>query len=103
MTQYGKNDRAGERGAASPCGQLHQTCAPGLKPSLAGGKSRNEGGKPSFASFGQSSDGQTQAGLLLAPVGTPWLEEKFTRLAMFGGSDDMFAFSAAIAKVATRP
>ncbi len=28
-------------------------------------------GEPSFASL-SSSDGQTQAGLLLAPVGTPW-------------------------------
>ncbi len=44
IDQCGKNDRAGERGAAPSCGQLHQACAPGFSPSLAGGELRNEEG-----------------------------------------------------------
>ncbi len=45
-TQYGKNDRTGERGAAPPPERLRRACAPGFSPSLAGGQSRNEGGSP---------------------------------------------------------
>ena len=78
IDQYGKNDNAGERGAAPPCGRLYQACAPAFKPFFAGGESGNDEGSP-LSRVGQS-DGQTQAGLLLAPVGTPCLAVKLQSL-----------------------